>query len=74
MNLVMLFKCMFLMKKNDIPEYILPTKEAAEFSSIAKEFLIWPYLNGIMEDQICVLQLWSICEIDKNKAWEVYLF
>ena len=148
-------------EKNDIPEYILPTKEAAEFSSIAMEFLIWPYLNGIMEEaetykfnhlkdvvkwipyracidefqeyiyskpqitikerklkwrqleekympylnydgnkyleegnfwqqqshiftfpfyyidyalaQICVLQLWSICEIDKNKAWEVYL-
>jgi len=148
-------------EKNNIPEYILPTKEAAEFSSIAMEFLIWSYLNEIIEEaetyklnhledvikwipyracidefqeyiysklqitieerklkwrhlegkympylnydgnkyldegnfwqqqshiftfpfyyidyalaQICVLQLWSICEIDKNKAWKIYL-
>ena len=34
-------------EKNDIPEYILPTKEACEISSIAMEFLIWPYMEDI---------------------------
>ncbi|SHH72710.1 oligoendopeptidase, M3 family [Clostridium collagenovorans DSM 3089] len=37
-------------EKNEVPEYILPTKEAAEFSSIAMEFLIWPYINEVIDE------------------------
>ncbi|TYR77068.1 M3 family oligoendopeptidase [Rossellomorea vietnamensis] len=32
---------------NNIPEYILPTKEACEIHSISMEFLVWPYLEKI---------------------------
>ena len=32
---------------NNIPEYILPTKEGCEIHSISMEFLIWPYLEKI---------------------------
>jgi M3 family oligoendopeptidase len=38
-------------QKNEIPEYILPTKEACEISSIAMEFLIWPYIQEIFGDE-----------------------
>ena len=38
-------------QKNNIPEYILPTKEACEISSKAMEFLIWPYMEEIFGDK-----------------------
>ncbi|MED4886411.1 M3 family metallopeptidase [Lysinibacillus fusiformis] len=41
------FQMAIFNQNNIIPEYILPTKEACEISSIAMEFLIWPYMEEI---------------------------
>lgn len=38
-------------QNNNIQEYIIPTKEACEISSIAMEFLIWPYVEDIFGDE-----------------------
>jgi M3 family oligoendopeptidase len=45
------FQMSIFNETNNIPEYILPTKEACEISSIAMEFLIWPYMEEIFEDK-----------------------
>lgn len=37
-------------RNNEIPEYILPTKEACEISSIAMEFLVWDWMEDIFDD------------------------
>jgi M3 family oligoendopeptidase len=37
-------------RNNEIPEYILPTKEACEISSIAMEFLVWDWMEEFFED------------------------
>ncbi|ETT84327.1 M3 family oligoendopeptidase [Viridibacillus sp. FSL R5-0477] len=44
------FQMAIFNQNNTIPEYILPTKEACEISSIAMEFLIWPYMEEIFGD------------------------
>lgn len=37
-------------RENEIPEYILPTKEACEITSIAMEYMIWPWLENFFGD------------------------
>ncbi|MBK3496379.1 M3 family oligoendopeptidase [Viridibacillus sp. YIM B01967] len=36
--------------RNEIPEYILPTKEACEITSIAMEYLVWPGLENLLDE------------------------
>ncbi|MFJ8101648.1 M3 family oligoendopeptidase [Lysinibacillus sp. NPDC096212] len=44
------FQMAIFNQNNNIPEFILPTKEACEISSITMEFLIWPYMEEIFGD------------------------
>ena len=45
------FQMAIFSRENNIPEYILPTKEACEISSIAMEFLIWPHMEKVFENE-----------------------
>lgn len=37
-------------KSNELPEYILPTKEACEITSISMEYLVWPGLDSLLDN------------------------